>query len=148
MFSVIKCLSYCFCYEEIAFQCPCYGKKNKSVQSINLAIMKWCPNILWKKEQWPISGFGKRFEPGQGNNAYIFPGASLGIITAGIRHIQVTIYLGIDTGGISNFRWTHTLLTTSLLASGIFRGHIHSWNHYMWHHAYQMKTSSPGIIIL
>ena len=38
-----------------------------------------------------VLGFGRRFEPGQGNNAYIFPGASLGIITAGIRHIQVSL---------------------------------------------------------
>jgi len=41
----------------------------------------------------PFEGFGKRFEPGQGNNAYIFPGASLGIITAGIRHIHESVFL-------------------------------------------------------
>merc|ERR1711913_246483 len=38
-------------------------------------------------------GFGKTYEPGQGNNAYIFPGASLGIITAGIHHISDSVFL-------------------------------------------------------
>ena len=37
--------------------------------------------------------FGKTFEPGQGNNAYIFPGLSLGIISAGIRHVHESIFL-------------------------------------------------------
>ena len=39
------------------------------------------------------SGFGKRYEPGQGNNAYIFPGLSLGIISAGIRHVHESVFL-------------------------------------------------------
>jgi len=40
-----------------------------------------------------FTGFGKTFEPGQGNNAYIFPGASLAIICAGIHHISDSLFL-------------------------------------------------------
>ena len=58
----------------------------------------------------PFEGFGRRYEPGQvihrknyffdinkyfcqGNNAYIFPGLSLGIISAGIRHVHESVFL-------------------------------------------------------
>merc|ERR1711902_164922 len=40
-----------------------------------------------------FKGFGKTYEPGQGNNAYIFPGAALGVITAGIHHISDSVSL-------------------------------------------------------
>ena len=40
-----------------------------------------------------FQAFGKTFQPGQGNNAYIFPGLSLGIISAGIRHVHESIFL-------------------------------------------------------
>merc|ERR1719411_50518 len=43
-------------------------------------------------------GFGKTYEPGQGNNAYIFPGASLGVICAGIRHISDSVFLSAAEG--------------------------------------------------
>jgi len=36
---------------------------------------------------------GKTFYPGQGNNAYIFPGVALGVITFGVRHIPESIFL-------------------------------------------------------
>ena len=43
-------------------------------------------------------GFGRSYEPGQGNNAYIFPGVSLGVICAGVRHISDEVSLSCTLG--------------------------------------------------
>ncbi|CAH1796286.1 unnamed protein product [Owenia fusiformis] len=41
----------------------------------------------------PVTLGEKTFHPGQGNNAYIFPGIALGVICCGVRHISEEIFL-------------------------------------------------------
>merc|ERR1712098_405062 len=45
-----------------------------------------------------FQGYGKTYCPGQGNNAYIFPGCSLGVISAGIHHISDSAFLSAAEG--------------------------------------------------
>ncbi|XP_011193674.1 NADP-dependent malic enzyme isoform X2 [Zeugodacus cucurbitae] len=50
----------------------------------------------------PVEMNGKTFYPGQGNNAYIFPGIALGVITTGTHHISDDMFL-IAARELSNF---------------------------------------------
>merc|ERR1719384_1798210 len=45
-----------------------------------------------------FEGFGRSYEPGQGNNAYIFPGVSLGVICTGVHHISDEVFLSAAEG--------------------------------------------------
>lgn len=41
----------------------------------------------------PVTIGDKTYYPGQGNNAYIFPGVALGVILCGVRHISESVFL-------------------------------------------------------
>lgn len=51
---------------------------------------------------------GQTFYPGQGNNAYIFPGVALGVIAFQVRHIPESIFL--KAAQVSFFRKLFSLL--------------------------------------
>ena len=47
----------------------------------------------------PVTYKGQTFYPGQGNNAYIFPGVGLGSIVSGARHITEGFFLAASRVG-------------------------------------------------
>ncbi|KAF3843448.1 hypothetical protein F7725_002297 [Dissostichus mawsoni] len=50
---------------------------------------------------------GRSFIPGQGNNAYVFPGVALGVIACGVRHISDDIFL--TTAEIVNYAYKNNM---------------------------------------
>ena len=60
-------------------------------------------------------GFGRSYEPGQGNNAYIFPGVSLGVICTGVRHIsdEVSLMLSRSKYFLSPIKYFQVFLSAA-----------------------------------
>lgn len=50
----------------------------------------------------PVTMNGKTFHPGQGNNAYIFPGVALGVIATRTHHIPDDMFL-ISAKALADF---------------------------------------------
>lgn len=49
---------------------------------------------------------GRTFYPGQGNNAYVFPGVALGVIACGVRHISDDVFLtSAEVSPLSELAW-------------------------------------------
>lgn len=72
----------------------------------------------------PVEFNGKTYTPGQGNNAYIFPGVALGVIATGIHHITEELFLIAAQVFIR-------ILTTSLII------HLVAWvklKYYLFNH--------------
>ena len=46
---------------------------------------------------------GKTLVPGQGNNAYVFPGVALGVTLFGVKHISDDIFL--EAAKVSSPGW-------------------------------------------
>ncbi|XP_068786652.1 NADP-dependent malic enzyme, mitochondrial isoform X1 [Struthio camelus] len=55
---------------------------------------------------------GQTFFPGQGNNAYVFPGVALGVIACGVRHISDDIFL--ITAEVS--KWHLTIASKKMIS--------------------------------
>ncbi|XP_016050072.1 NADP-dependent malic enzyme, mitochondrial isoform X2 [Erinaceus europaeus] len=52
---------------------------------------------------------GRTLMPGQGNNAYVFPGLALGVIAGGVRHIPDELFL--LTAEVLDYAYKHNLAT-------------------------------------
>ncbi|XP_064361230.1 NADP-dependent malic enzyme, mitochondrial isoform X2 [Dromaius novaehollandiae] len=66
---------------------------------------------------------GQTFFPGQGNNAYVFPGVALGVIACGVRHISDDIFL--TTAEVS--KWHLTIFSKEMISLLQLRSQSRTW---------------------
>lgn len=67
--------------------------KKKLIASFNYIIPQGRVIFASGSPFGPVTIGDTTFYPGQGNNAYIFPGVALGVLLAGIHHIREELFL-------------------------------------------------------
>ncbi|XP_067424763.1 NADP-dependent malic enzyme, mitochondrial isoform X2 [Emydura macquarii macquarii] len=102
---------------------------------------------------------GQTFFPGQGNNAYVFPGVALGVIACGVRHISDDIFLttaesiaeevteenlaeGRLYPPLSTIRDVSFKIAVKIpyLSLSTIRGTMGRWQEWNWHGAFIANT--------
>lgn len=79
----------------VHISCSCFPYEKYMINTSSVAIFNLQGRCIFASGS-PFKAVtleDKTLYPGQGNNAYIFPGVALGVILCGIRHIPEIIFL-------------------------------------------------------